>query len=99
MRHALFVALLFVAPLFGTADVVFTKDGRQIEGKVIEDRRNEIVLLVQRPGVSARMTIRKSNILRIEKSKTRFDRLREKYDVTVELPDWAQPAPENTEIP
>ena len=28
-----------------------------------------------------------------------YSQLRQKYEVTVELPDWAQPAPENAEIP
>ncbi len=67
---AVFAVLLVSLPAESRADVVHLKDGRKIEGKIVEETR-AIVVLETRFGGKRR--IQQDSILRIERKKTAYE--------------------------
>ena len=101
-QPALFILALLVGVFHGeiTADVIYLKNGNDIQGEIIKEGRRE--LIVRFP--SGIMQIRKNDILRIE-SESKFDYLvseadkhlrRNDYDGAIELYDEALDSQENS---
>lgn len=71
---ALATALLVAAAPRTTADIVRTKDGRSLEGKVVEEDANQIKLLTARGAV----TLKRADVADIVRQKSSIDVLQEK---------------------
>lgn len=80
MRALLMTVLLFstLAP-FALADLIVTRDGRRIEGKILAERGDAIEVLVERASLKAKVLVKRSDIVRIERRATRHDALKQAY--------------------
>ncbi|MBI2923915.1 MAG: hypothetical protein HYY18_22885 [Planctomycetes bacterium] len=62
-----FLALLLLLPALAPADVVKTKDGRVLEGRIVEETAEKVVIEVERKGGKAKMAVPLANVASIER--------------------------------
>jgi len=86
--------LIFGFATAADADTVHKKDGRKVDGEVIEENDSEVVVQTKFGPV----TIPKSDVLKIEKGKTPVQQFRDKWDdvdrkdalALLDLADWCK---------
>ena len=81
-------ALLLFLPALALADVVKTKDGRTLEGRIVEETDEKVVIEVERKGGKAKMAVPRANVASVERGPTP----REQYEsraAKLASADWA----------
>ncbi len=62
------------------ADILVLKDGRILEGKVISDDGKEVVFQMRKANMLIKLHLKKKEILKLQKSKSTYERLMENYE-------------------
>ncbi|RME04522.1 MAG: hypothetical protein D6805_02825 [Planctomycetota bacterium] len=79
--YLLLLLLILVYPTTAQADILVLKDGRRIEGKIVESNPSTIVVLVKVGTSSAKIYLERKMILRIHKQKkTSWEQILEEYE-------------------
>lgn len=79
-KHFLSIFFLFLFSPLSFADIVIMKDGRRFEGKIVEQDKDSLVILVNKGTYQAKIPLKLADISKVQKQKkTSWEELREDY--------------------